>query len=171
MSTTRKERREQAVAANAARIMSDTRFQALRTRPARVALAVSMIALILLIPLAWMLWGTIPGLLAVGAGFVVWLLLRLSVRLVADLPEEYLDERQTDLRNRTYLDSYRWFAGLVIALASAGLLAFVVLGEDPDTWKVALSYNAVMGLFWMLEAAALAIPSVVLALRDRELAR
>ena len=93
----------------------------------------------------------------------------MSVRLVADLPEEYLDERQTDLRNGMYVESYRWFAGLVIILASWGLLAFIILGEDPDTWRVSPSYNAVMGLFWMLEAAALTIPSIVLALRDREL--
>jgi len=102
------------------------------------------------------------------AAAVVWWMLRMSVRLVADLPEQYLDERQADLRNRSYVESYRWFAGLVVLLCSAGLLAFIVLGEDPDTWKVAVSYNAVMGLFWMLEAAALSIPSIVLALRDRE---
>jgi len=46
-----------------------------------------------------------------------------------------------------------------------------VLGENPDTWNITLSYNAVMGLFWMLEAAALSIPSIVYALRDRELPR
>jgi len=46
-----------------------------------------------------------------------------------------------------------------------------VLGEDPDSWNITLSYNALMGIFWMIEAAALSIPSIVLALRDRELPR
>ena len=171
MSTSRKEKNEQVVAARVEAIMADTRFAGLRKRPARVALAVTMIALIGIIPLVWVLFGSIPGILAVIAGVVTWWMLRMSVRLVADLPEQYLDERQSTLRNRLYVDAYRWFGGLVVVLASTGLLAFIVLGEDPDTWKVALSYNAVMGIFWMLEAAALSIPSIVLALTDRELPR
>lgn len=171
MTMSRKEKNEQLVAERADRLMNDTTFQALRTARARLALAVAMIALIVIIPATWVWLGAIPGLVAVVAGIVVWWLLRMSVRLIADLPEQYLDERQLDLRNRSYVESYRYFAGLIILLASAGLLAFIVLGEDPNTWKIALSYNALMGLFWMLEAAALSIPSIVLALRDRELPR
>ena len=171
MSTLRKEKREQLVAERTQRIMTDTQFQALRTRVGRLTLSVTMIAVIVCIPIAWIVGGPIVGIIAVLVGAVVWWLLRMSVRLVADLPEEYLDERQSALRNRTYVEAYRWFGGLVIALASAGLLAFIVLGEDPETWLVALDYNAVMGIFWMLEAAALSIPSIVLALRDRELPR
>jgi hypothetical protein len=169
MSTSRKDRTKQQVADRVDRIMSDTRFQSLRTRRARLALAAAMIALIAVIPAAWIVIGSIAGIVAVLGGAVVWWILRLSVRLVADLPDEYLDERQTLLRDRTYLEAYRWLAALVITLAAAALLAFIVLGQDPDTWKVALGYNTVMGIFWMLEAAALSIPSIVLALRDREL--
>ncbi len=171
MSTSRKEKNDEAVAARVEAIMADNRFAGLRTRRARVALAVTMIALIAVIPLSWVLFGSIPGILAVVVGIVVWWLLRMSVRLIADLPEDYLDERQTALRNSVYVDAYRWFGGVVVLLASAGLLAFIVLGEDPDTWRVALSYNGVMGIFWLLEAAALSIPSIVLALKDRELPR
>lgn len=171
MSTSRKEKNERLVAERTARIMSDTKFRWLRSRRARVALAVCMIALIGTIPAAWIVLGSVPGIVAVGLGAIVWGVLRISVRLVADLPEEYLDERQTELRNRTYVESYRWFAAVVILLASAGILSFIVLGQGPDSWNVALSYNAVMGWFWMLEAAALSIPSIVLALRDRELPR
>ncbi len=171
MSTSRKEKNEQLVAERAERLMSDTKFQALRTRPARIALSAVMIALIVTLPVIWVFAGLIPGVIAVIAAALVWWMLRLSVRLVADLPEQYLDERQTELRNRAYVESYRWFAGVVVLLSSAGLLAFIVLGENPDTWNITLSYNAVMGLFWMLEAAALSIPSIVYALRDRELPR
>lgn len=171
MSTSRKEKNEQLVAARVEQIMVDTRFQSLRTRKARVALAVAMSALIVVIPATWIVLGSIAGIVAVLVGVVVWWLLRMSVRLVADLPDEYLDERQTDLRNRSYLEAYRWLAGLVIVLAATALLAFIVLGEDPNTWSVALGYNTVMGIFWMLEAAALSIPSIVLALRDQELPR
>lgn len=171
MSTSRKEKNEQLIAERAERLMTDTKFQVLRSRSSRLALSVAMIALIVLIPAVWILLGSLAGVIAVIIGAVVWWLLRMSVRLVADLPEEFLDERQSTLRNRAYVESYLWFAAVVIVLASAGILAFIVLGEDPDTWRVALSYNAVMGIFWMLEAAALSIPSIVLALRDRELPR
>lgn len=171
MSTSRKEKNEQLVAERTERIMTDTRFQGLRTRPARVGLSVTMIALMVAIPLTWVLAGSIAGIVAVGVAAVVWWLLRMSVRLLADLPEQYLDERQTELRNSVYVDAYRWFGGLVILSASAGILAFIVLGQDPETWSVDLDYNAVMGIFWMFEAAALSIPSIVLALRDRELPR
>ncbi len=171
MSTSRRKNNKQLVAERTERLMTDTRFQALRTPRARIALAVAMIALFVAIPAAWILLGSIAGVVAVLVGIVVWWMLRMSVRLVADLPEEYLDERQSTLRNRSYVDAYRWFAGLIILVASAGILAFIVLGEDPDSWNITLSYNAVMGIFWMIEAAALSIPSIVLALRDRELPR
>lgn len=171
MSTSRREKNKQLVAERTERLMTDTRFQALRTHRARIALAVAMIALFVVIPAAWILLGSIAGIVAVLVGIVVWWMLRMSVRLVADLPEEYLDERQRTLRNRSYVDAYRWFGGLVILVASSGIIAFIVLGEDPDSWNVTLNYDAVMGVFWMIEAAALSIPSIVLALRDRELPR
>ena len=127
-----------------------------------------MIALIVVIPAAWILFGAIPGIVVVLAGVVVWWLLRMSVRLVADLPEEYLDERQADLRNRSYVDAYRWLGAGVVILASAGVVAFIAFGEDPETWRVALPYNTLMGLFWAIDGAALSIPSIVIALSDRE---
>lgn len=169
MSTTRREKNAQVVAERAARIMADTHFQRLRTRRARIALASSMIALVVVIPAAWILAGALAGILSVAAAAIVWWLLRMSVRLVADLPEDYLDERQSELRNRSYVVAYRWLGGVVLILASAGVLGFVLLGEDPDTWRIGLSYDTVMGIFWALEAAALGIPSIVLALGDREL--
>lgn len=102
---------------------------------------------------------------------VAWWMLRLSVREIADLPEEYLDERQSTLRNRSYVEAYRWFGGAVMLLASIGLVVFVLNSGDFDTWTVELRFEQVMGMFWMLEAAALSIPSIVFALRDSELPR
>jgi hypothetical protein len=168
MSTSRRDKREQLIAERTARIMADTRFQRLRTRPARMGLATAMVVLLAVIPATWILLGGIAGVIAVIVGAVVWWLLRMSVRLIADLPEEHLDERQSEVRNRGYVEAYRWLGGLVVVVASAGVISFIVLGEDPDTWKIALNYNTLMGLFWMLEGAALSIPSIVLAVRDRE---
>jgi len=105
MSTSRRKNNEQLVAERTERLMTDTRFQTLRTPRARIALAVAMIALFVAIPAAWILLGSIAGVVAVLVGIVVWWMLRMSVRLVADLPEEYLDERQSTLRNRSYVDA------------------------------------------------------------------
>ena len=64
--------------------------------------------------------------------------------------------------------AYRWYAGVTVILASAGLVAFIVLGEDPDTGTVDLTYEWFTGLFWTVMASALALPSMVLAVCDRE---
>ncbi|MDI1289428.1 MAG: hypothetical protein PSX37_05690 [bacterium] len=41
----------------------------------------------------------------------------------------------------------------------AALVAFVVLGQDPGTWSVAMTWNAVIAAFRVV----LALPSLVLA--------
>lgn len=171
MSESRREKTDRLAAERADWLMKDTRFQTLRTGRARTSLAVAMIAIIVLMPVGWIVLGQIAGLLLVIAAAVVWVMLRLSVRLVADLPEEYLDERQADLRNRNYVEAYRSFAGFVVIFFGAGLMAFTFFARRADTVIVTVDYEWVMGIFWMVEAAALSIPSIVLALRDRELPR
>jgi len=47
-------------------------------------------------------------------------------------------------------------------------VAFIALGEDPDTWTVDLTWDWCMALFWTVMASALSLPSMVLAIRDRE---
>ncbi len=162
------QRSEAALAANAERLLNDDRFGALRTRRARVALVVGIsLSIVLMVP-AWTLGGSIVGLLTVLAVTVAWWLLKLSVRDVADLPDRFLDERQLTARNQVYVEAYRWYAGVTVILASAGLIAFIALGEDPDTWSVDLTWNWCMALFWTVMACALSLPTMVLALRDRE---
>ena len=87
MSTSRGEKNKQLVAERTEPLMTDTRFQALRTQRARIARAVAMIALFVVMPAAWILLGSIAGVVSVLVGIVVWWTLRMSVRLVADLPE------------------------------------------------------------------------------------
>ena len=67
-----------------------------------------------------------------------------------------------------YAEAHRWNAGATSTLASAGLVAFIALGEDPDTWTVDLTWDWCMALFWTVIASALSLPSMVLAIRDRE---
>lgn len=163
-----RQRNEAALAANAERLLHDDHFAILRTRRARVGLVVASCSTIVLMVPAWTLGGSIVGIVTVMVAAAAWWLLKLSVRDVADLPDRFLDERQLAVRNQVYFEAYRWFAGVTVVLASAGLLAFIVRGEDPDTWTVELTWEWCMSLFWTLMACALALPSMVLALRDRE---
>ncbi|HSL59280.1 MAG TPA: hypothetical protein VK866_15645 [Acidimicrobiales bacterium] len=161
-----REKNDAAVAEWADRVLADTRFARWRTRRARVALVAAEIALIVATPVAWITLGAIAGIVTVLATFGVLYLLRRSVRVVADMPDHLLDERQLALRNAMYVEAYRYLAGLVVIMASAGLLAFVVRADDADTWTVDLTWNGVMAAFWVIQTLALALPTMAIALRD-----
>ncbi len=158
-------RRDQAVAEMVETVMLDTRWDRLRTRPARLTIVAVMIALLVAIPVAWI---TLPALAALGLITVAigaWWALRMSVRVIADLPEEYLDERQTRVRDRAYVEAYRWFASLTLLGATVVLFWFVLVSEN-DVAKVELSWGLAMAIFWAFEGLALTLPSIVLALRE-----
>lgn len=162
-----KERNAEAVAKRADVLMADTRYDRLRTRKARIGLVVAFVASLLLVAACYLVLGSIAGILAVVVAIGVWVLLRLSVRTIADLPDEYLDERQEALRNAAYVQAYQWLGSIVGVLASCALLAFIVLGQDPDTWSVSITWNGAMALFWVVLGLVLALPSLVLALNSR----
>lgn len=163
----RSRRNEQAVAEMADSVMRDTRFDWMRTRAARRGIVALMIAMLVAMPVAWMTLPSLAALGVVGLAAIVWWALRMSVRVVADLPEEYLDERQTRVRDRAYVDAYRWFAGITLAAATVALVWFVVVSID-DAVLVEVTWNGAMAVFWTFEGLALALPSMVLALRERD---
>jgi hypothetical protein len=163
----RRQGRARAIERNVQIQMTDTRFNWMRRRTGRRALVGAMAVTIALGPVAWTLGGSLWGILSVCAAALVWWSLRISVRTVADLPTEFLDERQERARDRAYVEAYRILAAIAVGGASVGLLAFIVLGQDPDTWAVTLSWDAVSAVFWLLTASALALPSMVLAVLDR----
>lgn len=51
--------------------------------------------------------------LSLIALFVLYLVLRRAVRMIADAPSELLDERFVAIRDRTYLIAYRWLMGMI----------------------------------------------------------
>jgi len=163
----RSRRNEQAVAEMADSVMRDTRFDWMRTRAARRGIVALMIAMLVAMPVAWMTLPSLAALGVVGLAAIVWWALRMSVRVVADLPEEYLDERQARERDRAYVDAYRWFAGITLAAATVALVWFVVVSID-DAVLVEVTWNGAMAVFWTFEGLALALPSMVLALRERD---
>lgn len=163
----RSRRNEQAVAEMADSVMRDTRFDWMRTRAARRGIVALMIAMLVAMPVAWMTLPSLAALGVVGLAAIVWWALRMSVRVVADLPEEYLDERQARVRDRAYVDAYRWFAGITLAAATAALVWFVIVSID-DAVTIEVTWNGAMAVFWTFEGLALALPSMVLALRERD---
>lgn len=159
--------RSEATAASAHKVLADRRYDRLRTPGARIAIAVGAIAVIVLVPPAFAVSSTL-GLGLVCATFAAWVLLRLAVRTIADLPDDFLDERQRTVRDAAYREAYTWFAGLAVLLATAGLIAFTVRSTD-DALTITLSWDAVFPWAWVVIAASMCLPSIVLALRDREL--
>lgn len=164
--TAARDRNDAALEAMADKMLTETKFAWLRTRRARTGLVWLQIVLLVATPLTWIWVGTLAGLGVVIASFVALFFLRRSVRVMADLPDEFLDERQLARRNASYVEAYRVFGGLVMVLATIGLIAFIVNADDNDVWQVELSWEWMMAIFWTLELAALAVPSMVIATRD-----
>lgn len=162
-----KERNAAAVEASAERLMADTAYDRYRTRRARLLLVGGYLALLVLIPVAYLAVNQFAGLLVVLVTVGVWMLLRVSVRTIADLPDEYLDERQLAVRNASYVESYRYLGAAVALAGSAGLIAFIANGTEWDTWDITLTWEAAIATFWVFLGLALGLPSMVLALRDR----
>lgn len=160
-----RERNERAVAEMADTVMRDTKWDWMRTRRARLTIVGVMIAMLIAIPVAWM---TVPSLAALGVvalAAIVWWALRMSVRVVADLPDEYLDERQARVRDRAYLEAYRWFASITLLAATLALIWFVATSEN-DLVTVDITWAGAMAVFWTFEGLALTLPSIVIALRE-----
>jgi hypothetical protein len=160
-----RERNEKAVADMADTVMRDTKWDWMRTRRARLIVVGVMIAMLVAIPLAWIFLPDLVALGVIALAVVVWWALRMSVRVVADLPEEFLDERQARVRDRAYVEAYKWFAGLTLLAATAALIWFIVASEN-DVVSVDLTWGVAMAIFWAFEGLALTLPSIVLALRE-----
>lgn len=97
---------------------------------------------------------------------VFWFLLRQSVRLVADAPEEALDEMLLAQRNRSYLTAYRWLAMVALLLVTA-LMAYSVTvdfqeGSDGFNYSLEFTWPQVQAVFWLVLGYALMLPSMAM---------
>lgn len=144
---------------------NDTRFNYLRTRNSRRGMVLALTFLTILVAVSSMLpekassyVGTLGGLLLL----IGYLLIRTSVRHIADSPDELLDERQIALRDRSYLHSYRIISS-VFALALVALFIRIDLSENAfeisDWWGVGTWFSLIM-----LMAG---LPSMVVAWLDK----
>lgn len=94
---------------------------------------------------------------------VAWLFLYRFRASLAQASDDRLDERQVQVRDRAYLDSYRILAGLVVA----GLLLLGILPQIAGH-PVALSFDVVLPFLLGAILYALLIPSAVVAWTEPE---
>ncbi|BDS49549.1 hypothetical protein [Rhodoluna sp. KAS3] len=158
------------VAKNIDAVMHDTKWDVIRTARAQKILVVLGVASIFGAPaLFWFEDFIKPGIgiLGVIPIFLIWWLLRISVRLVADAPDEYLDELQLKHRDRTYLHSFRILAALVSALA-VGLMIFVISMDyvsidSVDYYEFSLTFGQVNAVIWAILGSVILVPNLVMA--------
>lgn len=150
--------------------LNDTKWDGLRTPTAkRVLLWASNIAILFGTGFLtgvgdndWALYSLIHILLI----FVFWFLLRQSVRLVADAPEEALDEMLLRDRNRSYVIAFRWLSGLVFAAATALLVYSIFSDAQPESdgfnYLLSFTWPQVQAVFWLFAGYTFMMPSMAL---------
>jgi len=144
---------------------NDTRFNFLRTRKSRRLMIAGLSLLTILVALSSALptkassyVGTLGGLILL----IGYLLLRTSVRHIADSPDELLDERQIALRDRSYLHSYR-----IISSVFAILLVALFIRIDLSENAIEISEWWGTGTWFSLIMLMAGLPSMVVAWLDK----
>ena len=158
------------VAKNIETVMNDTKWDGIRTaRAQRILVVFGVVSLIASPVVFWFEDQVKPGIgiLTIVPIFLIWWLLRVSVRLVADAPDEFLDELQLQQRDRTYLHSFRILAGVVTALAVALMIVVismdVVAVGEVETYQISLTFGQVQAVIWSILGSTILIPNLVLA--------
>ena len=98
--------------------------------------------------------------------FVFWFLLRKSVRLIADAPDEALDEMMVAQRNRSYLVAFRWLTALVFSAITA-LMVYAIFSDfqtdsDGFNYLLAFTWPQVQAVFWIFAAYTFTLPSMAM---------
>ncbi len=148
--------------------LNDTKWDGLRTPSAKRFLLIGTNVVIIagtgfLFTVGDNAWSSY-SLIQILLTFVCWFLLRQSVRLVADAPEEALDERMVRLRDRSYLVAYRQLASLSAFLVTA-LMVYSVFTDaqtnsDGFNYQLAFTWPQVQALFWLVFGYAFMLPSM-----------
>ena len=109
---------------------------------------------------------TFYGIIHILVIFVFWILLRQSVRLVADAPEEALDEMLPKTRNRSYVIAYRWLTTLVALGVTALMIVTVIYDSSPGSdgfyYQLNPTWPQVQAVFWFYFAYMLMLPSMAM---------
>jgi len=147
--------------------LSDTKWDWLRTP--RGLTAVIGFAFFVLFVAPVIVWFVDDGigfvaLTMVDGVFVAWFLLRRAVRLVADAPDDALDERLIGIRNRIYLSAYRAIGGVLGLIATALLFwSIVEIRDGSPAATFSLTWPQANALLWFVFAQIMLMPSLTLA--------
>lgn len=148
--------------------LSDTQWDGLRTRGAKIFLVVASNVLLVsgtafLFFVGDNIWSAL-SLIYILLIFTLWFLLRQSVRLVADAPQEALDERLIKIRDRSYVIAYRYLALIALMLATALLVFTIVSDFQPESdgfnYSVPLTWPQMQAVFWLVFAYSAMLPSM-----------
>ena len=150
--------------------LDDTRWDGLRTRGAKQFLLWSSNIVILsgtgfLMGVGDNRWSAY-SLIHILLIFVFWFLLRKSVRLIADAPDEALDEMMVAQRNRSYLVAFRWLTALVFSAITA-LMVYAIFSDfqtdsDGFNYLLAFTWPQVQAVFWIFAAYTFTLPSMAM---------
>jgi len=154
------------------RDLADTRWDWLRRpRGLDAVIALSLLALYAGPVAVWFIDDGIGilVLVLVASIFGVWFLLRRAVRLVADAPDEALDERLIAIRDRIHLSAYRSL-GSLMSVGLVAILAWSLWSGEEEGLSVAFSVtwpqtNAVV---WFVLGQIIVSPSLALAIALRQ---
>lgn len=142
-------------------LLNDQRFPSWRTQPRRRFLVVALCLGLLAFLAAQPLDNPFLALAGLLTFLATWLMLRLTTRGVADLPDPALDERQVFVRDRSYLHAYR-IVGASLAVLVIAAEAWHVITRAPIPADLV---TRVCSTFLFL---ALAAPSCVVAWTETE---
>ena len=151
--------------------LADTKWDWLRTpRGLDTVITIAFFMLFVAPVIVWFVddgIGIIPLVMVAGI-FAVWFLLRRAVRLVADAPDEALDERLVAIRNRIYLSAYRALATVLGFLGVAILIwAFQADVSGIMTTTLSLTWSQINAVVWFFYGQILIWPSLALAIALR----
>lgn len=151
--------------------LQDTRWNGLRTPKAlrRLVIVSNLVfwaGTIFLLTVGDTVWSTL-ALIHVLLLFVFLLLLRKAVRLVADAPVTALDERLVQLRDRSYVEAYRWLTALMFVIGAAAL-GWAISNDirnigDEFAYPATITWPQVQALFWFCLFYPAALPSMAMA--------
>lgn len=144
---------------------NDTRFNYLRTRSSRRFLIAVMTFLTFLVAFSSALPNKASSYVGALGGLLLltgYLVIRTSVRHIADSPDELLDERQIALRDRSYLHSYRIISSVFIVII---LALFIRIDLSESTFDIEKWWGT--GTWFALIMLMAGLPSMVVAWLDK----
>jgi hypothetical protein len=98
--------------------------------------------------------------------FVFWFLLRKSTRLVADAPDEALDEMMITRRDKAHVLAFRLFAAFAFAAATALMVFAIVSDFQPESdgfiYALEITWPQVQAVFWAVFAYGTMLPSMAM---------